>query len=363
MAENEDSQNRDDLSDEASPHKVEQFRRKGRVSQSRELSSLFAFGAAATTLYALSPRFGTELTQYMTDIFTMEFWGRVDLTSRDVIFKVFAKAATTIGAVGIPIAIAGFVFGFLGSYIQIGSIFSTEPLNPDINRINPIKGFQKYLTLKQLYDALRLIFKGGVVATVAYYLIDSRVEISPAYIFADPSLLLPAFSDASLKIFIAMGVVLLFFSAFDFWLQKWEYGKNVRVTKKEAREEQKEHEGDPLIKARVRSIQREISKRRMMEAVKTADVVVTNPTHIAIALSYDQNNMDAPKVVAKGADLLAKKIKKIAGENNVPTVENVPLARTLYKSVKIGQSIPRNLYQAVAEVLAYVYKLKNRVMG
>ena len=140
--------------------------------------------------------------------------------------------------------------------------------------------------------------------------------------------------------------------------QKWDYGKNVRVTRKEAKEEHKQHEGDPLVKSRIRTIQREMSRKRMLEDVKNADVVITNPTHIAVALEYKKEGMAAPKVVAIGADFIAQKIKKVAAENNIPLVENVPLARTLFKSVKIGQFIPRSLYQAVAEVLAYVFKLK-----
>jgi flagellar biosynthetic protein FlhB len=139
-----------------------------------------------------------------------------------------------------------------------------------------------------------------------------------------------------------------------------EYSKNLRMTKQEAKQEHKEREGDPHIKARIRGIQRDMARKRMMQAVKKADVIVTNPTHIAIAIVYDKSDMAAPKVVAKGADFLAQKIKQIASEAGVPLVENVPLARTLYKSVKVGQYIPRALYQAVAEVLAYVYRLKRR---
>jgi flagellar biosynthetic protein FlhB len=153
--------------------------------------------------------------------------------------------------------------------------------------------------------------------------------------------------------------VLLVFAGIDLFLQKREYGKQVRVTKQEAKQEAKEQEGDPLIKARIRSVQRDMARKRMMQAVKKADVIITNPTHIAIALQYDKDKMVAPKVVAKGADFMAERIKQIGRENGVVLVENVPLARAMFKAVKVGQVIPRNLFQAVAEVLAYVYKLKN----
>jgi flagellar biosynthetic protein FlhB len=150
------------------------------------------------------------------------------------------------------------------------------------------------------------------------------------------------------------------FAGIDFVLQKREYAKQVRVTKQEAKQESKEQEGDPLIKARIRSVQRDMARKRMMQAVKKADVIITNPTHIAIALQYDKDKMVAPKVVAKGADFMAERIKKIAAESGIVMVENVPLARAMFKSVKVGQVIPKSLFQAVAEVLAYVYKLKNR---
>jgi flagellar biosynthetic protein FlhB len=143
-------------------------------------------------------------------------------------------------------------------------------------------------------------------------------------------------------------------------MQKWDYNKQLRMTKQEAKEEYKEKEGDPQIKARVRAVQREMARKRMMEAVKKADAIVTNPTHIAVAIVYEKNSMAAPKVIAKGADFLAERIKKVAVEAGVPLVENVALARTLFKTVKVGQYVPRALYQAVADVLAYVYRLKGK---
>ena len=155
-------------------------------------------------------------------------------------------------------------------------------------------------------------------------------------------------------------MILLVFAAIDYFLQRDEFQKSVRLTKQESKQEHKEREGDPQVRARVRAIQRDMARKRMMAAVKKADVVITNPTHIAIAIEYDRDGMAAPKVVAKGVDFVAQKIKQIAAEAGVPTVENVPLARTLYKTVKVGHAIPRALYHAVAEVLAYVYRLKNR---
>jgi flagellar biosynthetic protein FlhB len=160
--------------------------------------------------------------------------------------------------------------------------------------------------------------------------------------------------------FLTLFSILALFAVADFVMQRYEHNKSLRLTKQEAKQEHKEREGDPQIKARIRAIQRDISRKRMMAAVKKADVIITNPTHIAIAIVYDRENMAAPKVVAKGADFIAQRIKKIAADAGIPTVENIPLARTLYKTTKVNQYVPRALYQAVAEVLAYVYRLRGR---
>jgi flagellar biosynthetic protein FlhB len=216
--------------------------------------------------------------------------------------------------------------------------------------------------MKNLVETGRVLIKGVIVLYVAYVMVKADIIESPALIFQNPKAIFQMLGTAGRNLFIVMMGVLAVFAAIDLFFQKREFGKQVRVTKKEAKQEAKEQEGDPLIKSRIRSIQRDMARKRMMKAVKTADVIITNPTHIAIALCYDKDKMVAPKVVAKGADFMAENIKKIAREAGVPLVENVPLARAMFKSVKVGQVIPRSLFQAVAEVLAYVYKLKNKTV-
>jgi flagellar biosynthetic protein FlhB len=197
--------------------------------------------------------------------------------------------------------------------------------------------------------------------TAVVLVVKTQVLQSIPMAAAEPASLVETLARAARAIVLPVIVILIVFGVIDFALNRWEYMKQLRLTKEEAKQESKEREGDPQIKARVRAIARERARRRMMEAVKKADVIVTNPTHIAIAIQYDKDKMAAPKVIAKGADFLAQKIKKIAAEAGVPLVENVPLARTLYKTVKVGQFIPRALYQAVAEVLAHVYRLRGRM--
>lgn len=356
---NED-RSRDDLTEEASPHRLEEMRNKGQVAQSREVTGLIALIAAAVTTYTLSPRMGEEMASFMREVFRTDLSARLDLGGTHVASGIFFKALRVMAVIGLPICIAGFVFGIIGSLGQIGTIFSTDPLTPDFEKINPLSGLKRMFSRKQAIEAVRLIFKMTVVVGVAYGLVKTQVLKSPSQLGTEPGGMLLAYGSAAKSIFLSLVAVLSLFAAVDWFLTRREFMTNLKMTKQEAKQEHKERDGDPQIKARIRAAQREISRRRMMAAVKKADVIITNPTHIAIAIAYDRNGMAAPKVVAKGVDLMAQQIKRIASAAGVPLVENVPLARTLNKTVKVNQYIPRALYQAVAEVLAYVYRLKNR---
>jgi flagellar biosynthetic protein FlhB len=360
MAENQEDRSREDLTEEASPHRLEEFRRKGSVAQSRELTGLAALLAAGALSYALAPRMGADVAEFMREVFRTDLSARADLGGAHVLANLFMKALKIVAAVSLPVCAGGFVIGVSASFAQIGSIFTFDPLTPDISKLDPLQGIRRLVSLRQGIDGLRLIGKMVVVLLVAYLLVKAEILRAPAHASASPLGVAAAFGGAARVIFLSLIGVLAIFAGIDFFLQRQEYAKNLRMTKQEARQEHKEREGDPQIKARIRAVQREIARRRMMQAVKKADVIVTNPTHIAVAIVYENGAMAAPKVVAKGADFLAQRIKKIAADAGVPLVENVPLARTLYKSVKVGGYIPRALYQAVAEVLAYVYRLKGR---
>lgn len=360
MAEGREEKSKEDLTEEASPHRIEEYRQKGIVAQSKELTGLMALLATAITTYVVSPQWVIQMMDFMRQVFRTDLSARVDLGAPHIAHQYLMKAFEISIALGLPICGAGFILGVLGSVLQIGAIFSMDPIAPDFNKINPIQGFTRLLSMKQFFDGIRLVIKIAIVLVLSYLLIKSEILIAPSYLGGAPGYLLQTYGKTAKTIFFSMMGVLFVFSMVDLGMQKFEYSKNLRMTKQEAKQEHKEREGDPQIKARIRSIQRELARRRMMQAVKKADVIVTNPTHIAVAIVYDKSTMNAPKVVAKGADFVAQKIKKIAMEAGVPLVENVPLARTLYKSVKIGQGVPRALYQAVAEVLAYVYRLRKR---
>lgn len=358
MAENEDRSG-EDLSDEISQYRLEENRRKGQVSQSREVSGLLALLAAAATAYITSPKMGETLAELMREVFRTDLSSRLDLGSNQILRSVMMKSLGAMATVALPIGLAGFFVGVGASFAQIGAIFSYDPLTPDINKINPFEGIKRIVSVRGGIEALRTIAKTAIVVAVCYSLIKGEVLITPSIYGTDPAGFLGLFSRSARVIFLSLFGVLAIFAALDFAFQRHEHNKGLRLTKQEAKQEHKEREGDPLIKSRIRAVQRDMARKRMMAAVKKADVIITNPTHIAIAIVYDREKMAAPKVVAKGADFVAQKIKQIAADAGIPLVENVPLARTLYKTVKVNQSVPRVLYQAVAEVLAYVYRLKN----
>jgi flagellar biosynthetic protein FlhB len=350
----------EDLSEEISQYRLEENRRKGMVAQSKEVTGLLALLATGVAAYALSPKMGQTMTEFMREVFRTDLSSRMDLGSTHILRSTLVKALTIMATVTIPIGLAGFFMGIVGSFAQIGAIFSYDPVTPDMSKVNPIEGIKRYFSMKAGIEALRTVIKTIVVITVCYFLVKNEVLISPMHLGVEPASLLGLFSHSARVVFLSLILVMAIFAGIDFGFQRFEYNKGLRLTKQEAKQEHKEREGDPQIKARIRAIQRDVARKRMMSAVKKADVIITNPTHIAIAISYDRENMAAPKVVAKGADFMAQRIKKIAADAGIPTVENIPLARTLYKTVKVNQYVPRALYQAVAEVLAYVYRLKNR---
>lgn len=363
MAEGQEDRDTDDLAEEASAYRLEESRQKGHVSQSRELTGLLALIATMGALYMVSPKAGVSLASYMREMFRVELTAKVDLAQTGILGILLSKALKIIGAIVLPVALAGFFIGILGSFSQIGAVFSFDPMTPDFNKINPLSGFQRLFSKRHLNESIVIIFKAVILLFTIYWVLRGYITESPGYMGFEPVAQFDFYARVAKGVIQPIIFILIVFAAIDYFISRNEYLKQHRLTKQEQKEEYKEREGDPKIKARIRALQREMARKRMMEAVKKADVIITNPTHIAIAIVYDKDKMAAPRVVAKGADFLAQKIKKIASDAGVPMVENVPLARTLYKTVKIGQQVPRALYQAVAEVLAYVYRLKNRGNG
>lgn len=257
--------------------------------------------------------------------------------------------------------LGGFLLiGLAASYLQVGFMFNFGLLKPTFSKLNIVSGIKNLFSLKSsvklVFSVLKLIVVGGV----AFFFIKKEfchtnimdiIDLSLVEIFG---VCVRLMYGLALRVSMALFVLAIL----DFFYQKWQYKRNLRMTKNEVKEERKQQDGDPLIKSKIRSVQRQMAMKRMMAAIPTADVVVTNPTHYAVALKYDGAVMKAPTVVAKGADLIAKRIKEIAMKHKIPFVEDRPLAQTLYKTVEIGSEIPHKLYYAVAKVLSYVYQLK-----
>jgi flagellar biosynthesis protein FlhB len=358
MADNNDERDLEDLSEEASPYRLAENRKKGQVAQSRELAALALLLATGMTFVLLAPTMGEEVGRYMKEVFSHDLAAKLGEPTDAWAGERLLAVMKLVASIGLPISIAGLILGIVGHLAQIGFIFSFEPITPNLDKINPISGLKRLFSTRQLWESMRVILKGATLLFVAFRVVQSDLDRMPGLVFSKPSQWLGMLGATGVRLFLWMVGVLMVFAGIDFWLQRREYGKQVRVTKQEAKQEAKEQDGDPLIKARIRSMQRDRARKRMMSAVKKADVIITNPTHIAIALVYDKDKMAAPRVVAKGADFLAQRIKKIAAESGIPMVENVPLARAIYKTVKVNHFIPRTLFQAVAEVLAYVYRLR-----
>ena len=258
-----------------------------------------------------------------------------------------------------PVMAAIFVVMIVVNVAQVGWAFNTESLMPNFEKLNPISGIQKLLSPKVLVELLKAIIKVIIVIYYLYKFIAQEIDSLPAMVLSDLKLDVGYSIDLLVRLVYDICKVMLVFALFDYGYQWWNHKQSLKMSKQEIKEEMKQTEGNPQIKSKIKQKQCEMAMQRMMSEVPKANVIVTNPTHFAVALKYE-NDMPAPLVVAKGKDLVAFKIREIAKSNNVAIVENKPLARIIYQTVEIGDIIPPELYQAVAEVLAYVYKLKGR---
>ncbi|MBI3556109.1 MAG: flagellar biosynthesis protein FlhB [Deltaproteobacteria bacterium] len=342
---------------------MDELRSQGQVVQSRELSATIALLGVMLALYALSGNFIKEITELMKDIFAKDLTRPMDMDSWTAFTEIFWRCGRVIILSVMPIVCSSLVLGVLVSVAQTGFLFTTETLSPDFSRLNPIGGLLRLFSFRSVTESFKSFLKVSVIGAAIYTAIKNQIDNLPGVIgYSVPQLMIYV-GQTTIRAFSVVGILLLGTAVFDYWIQWRRFRSQAMMTKAEAKQELKEREGDPQIKARIRSIQRDAARKRMMKSVPKADVVITNPTHIAVAIIYDAENGFAPKVIAKGGDYLAERIKAIAREHGIPTVENKPLARTLYKHVKVGQMIPRSLYHAVAEILAYVYKLKGRKLG
>lgn len=350
---------RDDAekTEEPTAQRREEFRKQGQVAQSRELSTVLMLFGTALIMWFL----GKFYLHQIIEMFTKTYQDYLVVSARSGDFTEVTKFCFTRGLwIVSPILLIVGLLGLASTLFQVGFVFSPEVVSPNIDKVDPIQGFKRIFSLRSVVEGLKAILKVILVSGVVYLVLKNEIEKAPYLVSTDISQLLIYLSMISLKILFWVGVFIGILALFDYAYQRWDLEQKMRMTKQEVKEEIKTREGDPQIKARIRRIQRDLSNKRMMEKVPKADVIITNPTHLAVALMYTAE-LPAPQVVAKGAGVIAEKIRELAREHKVPIVENKPLARTLFKTIKIGQIIPRELYNAVAEVLAYVYRIKKKV--
>lgn len=344
--------------EQATPKRQQEAREKGQVARSQEIPSIAVLLMGTVMLYLLFPRIYSNFLDLTSGILATS--GSMQITVDNIYpfgISIIKRVFLTISPFLFMVAITGAASNIL----QFGFIFSPQSLGFNLSRINPSEGIKRIISLSSLVDLVKAIVKVIIVGYAAYLLIRREFYTFPALVDTDVNYILSYIGRLTLRLITWTGSVLVILAAIDFGFQKWRHKKSLQMTRQEVKEEFRQAEGDPLIKSRVRSLQREMAKRRMMADVPKADVVITNPVHLAVAISYRSREMGAPWVVAKGAGIIAEKIKEIARISGVVIVEDKPLAQTLYRVVKIGEEIPSNLYRAIAEILAYVYRLKRKV--
>ncbi len=338
-----------------SSKRLEEARRRGQVPRSQELGS---FAIMMTGLLA-TVSMGPALAQTLVHIFTQALsFDRASVQDATRLFPLLIDALHSALFAGLPIAAACAVAGLLSPMVLGGWLFTTETLAPNFGRLNPASGLGRLVSVRALVDMSKAILKSGLIGGVACVVLwRERGEMVQLAVMPDRVSYVYLWEMIRHTLLLVIGGM-GFIAAIDVPYQLWDYYKNLRMTKEEVKQEHKESEGDPHVKGRIRQLQREAARRRMMSRIPKADVVVTNPTHYAVALQYNER-MRAPQVVAKGAYLLAERIIDIAKENKVAVVRTPPFARALYHHTELDQEIPAALYTAAAEVLAYIYQLKN----
>ncbi|SFL78636.1 flagellar biosynthesis protein FlhB [Halanaerobium salsuginis] len=328
-------------------------REKGNVAKGKEIGQAFTLLASFLLLYILMHQIvGAVLNNfhfYFTELITEPF-------DVDIAFNILLTAFLSVIKIIYPILIVTAVAGVLINFLQIGALFTTKPLIPDLKKIDPLKGLKNIFSMRGLVELFKSFFKLGVIALVAYRFLAANLDIFQKSINQGLNESLAAIGVLISKMAFAIIAALIVLGVLDLLYQRWQHTKDLKMSKYEVKQERKEMEGDPMIKQHRRQRQRRMSMNRMMSAVKDADVVITNPTHIAVALQYDLDEMAAPVVVAKGEDYVAQKIKEKAREAEIKIVENKPLARSLNKLTEIGDQVPVELYQAVAEILAAIFR-------
>lgn len=342
--------------EQASEKRRREFREKGQVAQSKEVQSALLLSAFLLLWFFYSSSFWKNLSTLTGDLFSL--CGHFSITPVSLV-QLAVMISGKLAVLLTPLLLLVLVVGFLASFLQIGWLFTPKPLEPDFAKLNPVEGLSKLVSKRSFVELLKSLAKVTLIGFVAYKTVRAEFAEALSLVHMEVFETIRFLGRVSGLVLLKTCGILIVLAVLDFLFVRWEMEEKMKMTKQEQKEESKETEGDPYIKARVRAIQQQMARRRMMAEVPKADVVVTNPTHISVALAYNRDKMGAPRVVAKGADKLAFKIREIAKAHHVPIVENVPVARALHK-INLDTEIPEDLFKAVAEILAYVYNIKGR---
>jgi flagellar biosynthetic protein FlhB len=346
--------------EKATPRRRRKAREEGRVARSMELNSALIVCLGFLTLYLTGPYMVNQVRELMGYTFA----NAPLIASSDPTFvTVFGSMMKRFFTILLPLFGIMVVIGLGSNIVQVGFKISPKALEPKLEKLNLAKGLKRLFSVRKLVELVRDSLKLLVVFYVAYLAI--RQEFNNFFLLPDMSTLQFGITIGRLALVIALkiGAAIFVIGVLDYLYQRYDFEKSIKMSKQDLKDESKDTEGSPQNKSRIRQLQRELARRRMMQEIPKADVVVTNPTHLAVALKYDPQEMAAPLVVAKGERLIAERIKEIAYEHDIPVIEDKPLARALFKMCEVGQFVPANLYRAVAEVLAYVYRLKGKTIG
>ncbi len=357
----DDNQDDSQKTEDPTQRRLEQARDKGQVAKSQEVTHWFMILAAALMIGVFGRGFAGGVTDSLYKFIERPHSIRVDGSGelRQLMFETFGQLGMALLMPVIVILMAAFISGI----IQNGFIFSTDTITPKLSKLSLLKGLKRLFSTRSVVEFVKGLLKITIVASVIVLLMWPEREVVYLVASMDPAQFMGVLQSLAVRVLVGVLAIMTVIAGIDYLYQKQQHSKELRMSKQDLKDEFKQSEGDPMIKARLRQIRTERARRRMMSAVPDADVVVTNPTHFAVALKYSHETMEAPVLVAKGADQIAFRIREVAEEHDIPVVENPPIARALYDNVELDQAIPAEHYKAVAEIIGYVMRLKGRLPG
>lgn len=342
---------------EATPQKLQKARKEGQVVKSKDFSTALSLIILMTVIYGLAPFIWNQITRLF--VLTYEQIPNQHLDNIGLPYLLFITLVPTVLIIG-PILLVAWFVAVMGDFIQVGPLVATAPLEPKLDKLNPTKYFKNLVSIKTLFELFKNILKVAILGFIGWSVYTTHFPSILNLAAVDNQFaIMIEFGKLIVDFIIRAGIAFLIISGADYMVTRWKFMKDQKMSFKEIKDEYKNTEGDPNVKAALRQRRQQMMQQGMMDAVPDADFVVTNPTHVACALKYDAQEMESPKLVAKGTELFAKKIIDIAKEHSVPVIQNPAVARAIFRIVEVNHEIPPDLYKAVAEILMFVYKMKN----